>query len=93
MALDRLGREVEPGGDLLGHVAAGDQLQHFALARRQLVELGIASYALARAKRVECEAGETRRKDGVALGHTLYCARVSSSPEIVFVTYPVHRHE
>ena len=60
MALDCLHREAQAGGDLLVHVAAGDQPQDLALARGELVELGIAADALARAEGVEHEAGEPR---------------------------------
>ena len=58
---------MQPRGDLLVAVAAGDQLQHLALARRQRVELRVDG-GLARAERVEDEAGEPRREDRVAVG-------------------------
>ena len=41
VALDGLHREVEPRRDLLVAVAAGDQLEHLALASGEHVELGI----------------------------------------------------
>ena len=39
MAFDDRDREVEPRGDLLVPVAARDQLENLALARRQVVKL------------------------------------------------------
>ena len=67
VALDRLHRQVEAGGDLLVAVAARDQLEHLAFSCRQQVQLGVAR-RLAGAERVEHEAGESRREDGVAFG-------------------------
>src|SRR5215468_8076206 len=60
VALDRLHREVQAGGDLLVHVAPCDQLQDLALARGELVELGVAADSGALAEGVEHEA----RKSG-----------------------------
>src|SRR5436305_12781752 len=71
VALDGFRRQAQPSRDLLVQVAAGDQLKHLALARGQLVELGVAADALAGAERVEHEAGETGREDGVALRDAL----------------------
>ena len=70
VALDRLHREVQSRRDLLVAVPARDQLQHLALARGERVELGVDG-RLAGAERVEHEAGEPRREDGVALGRAL----------------------
>src|ERR671919_1305273 len=65
VALDRLHGQVQARGDLLVHVAAGDQLEDLALARGQLVQLGVARDALAGPERVEDEAREPRREDRV----------------------------
>ena len=66
VGLDRLHREVQAGGDLLVAVAARDQLQHLALACGQRLELRVGADGLVVAERVEHEAREPRREDGVA---------------------------
>src|SRR5207248_2216916 len=71
VALDGLRRQGQASRDLLVEVAAGDELQHLALARGELVELGVAPDALAGAEGVEHEAREARREDGVALRDAL----------------------
>src|SRR4051794_8759252 len=59
--LDGLGGDMEPRPDLLVEVAAGDVLEHLALARGQLVELGIdRRRRVARRERVEHETREPR---------------------------------
>src|SRR5207248_2134322 len=57
----------QPRRDLLVAIAPSDELEHLALARRQLVQLGIALHALAGAEGVEDEAGEAGREDGVTV--------------------------
>ena len=78
---------LQARGDLLVHVAAGDQLEYLALSRGELVELGVAADALAAAKRVEDESIQPWREDGIprsdALDRDGQILR-----EIVFVTYP-----
>src|SRR6478672_7915012 len=71
MRLYRLDREVEAAGDLLVAVAARDQLQHLALAGRQIVELGVSAEGLTRPESVEDEAGQARREHRVSLRHAL----------------------
>ena len=74
--------------DLLVEVAAGDVAQDLALARGELVELGVGDrrrVGLVPGEGVEHEAGEARREHGVAAGHAA-TASASSGPEIVFVT-------
>src|SRR5688500_4013240 len=66
VSLDGLYGQVQPGGDLLVHVAARDQLEDFPLARGQLVQLGVAADALAGAEGVEHEARQPGGEDGVA---------------------------
>src|SRR5919206_273648 len=78
VALDGLDGEVEARRDLLVHVAARDELEDFALARRQLVQLRVAGDLVTGPKRVEDEAGEARREDGVAL-----CDALDRSRELV----------
>ena len=61
--------------DLLVDVAARDVAQHLALARGELVELGVdhdRRAALAARERVEHEAGQARGEDGVAAGHAAH---------------------
>ena len=67
VGLDRLRRDVEPQRDLLVHVAARDVLQHLALARRELVELGSSALGAAgpprtRRARTRRGAARTRRR-------------------------------
>src|SRR4051794_283718 len=66
VALDRLHGQVQPRGDLLVHVPARDQLQHLPLARRQLVEVGVAAHPVAGAEGVQHEPREAWREYGVA---------------------------
>ena len=54
----RLDGEVEPGGDLFVHVAARDQSEHFAFARCEFVEFGVAADAVAGAESVGGEPRE-----------------------------------
>ena len=61
VGLHRLGRDVEPQGDLLVHVAAGDVLEHLAFARCQVVELRFRLWRRAR-EGVEHKPGEERRR-------------------------------
>ncbi len=77
---------MQPRRDLLVHVPARDELEHLALARRELVEIRVAADALAGPERVEDEAGEPRREHGVAGGDALDRRSARSAPEIVFVT-------
>ena len=59
---------LEPQGDLLVEVAARDQAQDLALARRQLVELGVdLGLRDLAVEGVEHEAGEPGREDRVAV--------------------------
>ena len=69
MAFDRLHGEVQPGGDFLVAVSAGDELEDFALAGGEVVEVGVGVGSFAGAEGVEHEAGEAGREDGVAFGH------------------------
>ena len=66
--LDGLRRDRELEGDLLVEVAAGDEAQDLALAQGELVELGVGlGLGDLAGERVEDEAGEARREDGVAV--------------------------
>src|SRR5580692_7896779 len=68
--LDGLCRDAELSGDLLVHVAARDVLEHLALARRQQVEFRV--YLCGRnltGERVEHEARQARRENGITLVH------------------------
>ena len=80
------GRDREAQRDLLVHVAAGDVLEHLALARRELRRARARRLGRGRAgERVEHEAGQPRREDRVAVVHAahrvgeLLAARWSSS--------------
>src|ERR1043165_1345391 len=69
VGLDGLGRAAEAQRDLLVHVAARDVAQDLALARGELVEVGV-GVAGARwggaGEGVEHEPSQARREDGVA---------------------------
>src|SRR3954447_4120232 len=72
--LDGLDRDAQALGDLLVEVAAGDVAQLLALARRELVEVAVRvdrrrgrRPAAPARERVEDEARQPRREDGVVL--------------------------
>src|SRR5216684_5224538 len=68
--LDGLGRDAELERDLLVEVAAGDELEHLALARGELVQLRVDLGGREFPREgVKDEAGEARREDGVAIAH------------------------
>src|SRR5437899_10287167 len=69
--LDRLHGDGELASDLLVGVAPCDVAKDFALARRELVELGVDVAGYDRRECVEHEPGEPRREHGVALAHPL----------------------
>lgn len=71
MRLDGLRRKVKPCSDLLVLVTAGDQLQHLALSRGEVLELRVVADACPFAKRIEHESGKPRREHGVACRNTL----------------------
>ena len=79
--LDRPGR-VGVTGDLLVPVATGDELQHFTLPRRQLVELGSGA---GRSPRTLDRKRRPRREDRVTVGDPAPL-RSRSGPEILWVT-------
>src|SRR4051794_650961 len=69
--LHRLGRDMEPGPDLLVEVGAGGVLEDPAPARGELVELGVdgrGSGAAPAREGVEHEARQARGEDRVAVG-------------------------
>src|ERR1051326_8584409 len=71
MCLHRLDREVETGGDLFVPVAARDELEHLALAGREIVEFGVSAERLAGPEGVQDETGKPWREHRVSLGDTL----------------------
>ena len=72
MGLDGLDADLEPMGDLLVHVAAGDEAQDLALAVGELVERRVGGGRRGAGERVEDEARQPRREDGVARGDPLH---------------------
>src|SRR3954453_4492517 len=65
--LDGLRRDPEAQRDLLVEIAAREVPEHLALARRELVEVGVRRRGRLAGEGVEDEAGQPRREDGVAL--------------------------
>ena len=86
VGLDRLHRDPELAGDLLVRVAAGDEPQHLAFARRELVELGIGRRRR-RPRRTRRARSPASRGENTASPSCDAPDRVdSSSGAIVFVT-------
>ena len=69
VGFDCLDRDEQFLGHLLVAVAAGDEAHHLELPRRKLVQFVVGNVRRGRAERVQDEACQPWREDGVAAGH------------------------
>ena len=87
MAPDRPGPRCRAGGDLLVHVAAGDQAQETSCPRGVSRSSSPSRSAAVPGEGIGYEAGQLRREDRASpLVHARLIASIRSGPEIDLVT-------